>query len=298
MTIFFQVVLPVLLIFLSGFGLQKWKKLDIRSVSTVGLYVLTPCLVFRTFYKTDMNVQYLNIVVFSLILLLILLLINKIYARIRQYPSSVESGFILATAFMNSGNYGAPIVLFAYGSAGFDYSVSILVIHAIIMNFFGVYYAARGQAGVKTALKSVMEMPPTYALIIALAFQWLQVEVPENIFAVIDLLGQATIPLVMVVLGMQLAQIELKQFQWDKITYRILLRMLVSPVIAYLIIQFYPMDPLLEKVLILSAAMPTAATTALYALQFNTEPELVSSVTLMTTLVSIVSITVLLGILN
>jgi malate permease and related proteins len=65
-----------------------------------------------------------------------------------------------------------------------------------------------------------------------------------------------------------------------------------------LIVYFLPLDLLLEKVLIVSAAMPSAATTTMYALQFDAEPELVSSITFITTLVSIGTITPLLYLLG
>jgi predicted permease len=294
MEIFIQVVFPVLLIFLIGYTIQKRAKLDIKSVSTVAIYILTPCLVFRTFYRAELDIQYVMMVFFAALLLFSLLMINKIYARLRKYPQSVESGLILGTAFMNSGNYGAPIILFAYGELGFAYSISFLVLQAIIMNFFGVYYAARGAYGIGKALETVLKMPATYAVLLALALQGLDIEMPSNIFSAIDLVAEATIPIVMIVLGMQLAEIKMRQFQWGKIWYGVAVRMVASPLIAFGLVQFIPMEPLLQKVLIVSAAMPSAATTTMYAVQFDAEPDLVSSITLITTLISIFSITMLL----
>ncbi|MDF0727308.1 AEC family transporter [Cytobacillus sp. S13-E01] len=298
MTIFIQVVLPVLLIFLSGYGIQKWKKLDIKPLSTVAIYILTPMLVFQTFYRAELNKQYAIMVLFSILLLVALIIVNKIYCNIRKHDTSVESGLILSTAFMNAGNYGAPIVLFAYGDTGFAYAVSFLVLQAIIMNFFGIYYAARGKAGIKFALKAVFEMPPTYAVLLALILNVGGIKIPENILSAVDLVGPATIPLVMVILGMQLAEIKLTNMEWDKISFGVMTRLFLSPLIAFGIILLIPMDPILQKVLILSAAMPSAATTVLYAVQYETEPDLVSSVTLITTIVSIFSITFLLILLG
>lgn len=240
----------------------------------------------------------MNIVIFSFILMFLLIFITKGYTLIRKTPRSVESGLILSTAFMNSGNYGAPIILFAYGTAGFHYSVSLLVLHAIMMNFFGVYYAARGKAGIKTAVKSVLAMPTTYAVVIAIGFQLLHVPIAQNILSAIDLVADATIPVVMLILGMQLAVIQLKDFQWEKVTVGVVIRLFLSPLIAYLIVQFMTMDPLLEKVLVITSAMPSAVNTVMYALQFDTEPELVSSITLITTLLSILTISPLLYLLG
>ncbi|KGP89649.1 transporter [Pontibacillus chungwhensis BH030062] len=294
MSVFIQVVFPVLLVFLCGFGIQKWKQLDIKSVSTVAIYILTPCLVFETFYDAKLNGEYIIIVAFSACLLTAIIIINKITKVIKGYDQSVESGMILSTAFMNSGNYGAPIVLFAFGEEGFAYSVSFLVLQAIIMNFFGVYYAARGQSGMKLAAQSVMKMPATYAVIIALLMNVLHIPMPENLFSAIHLIADAAIPGVMIVLGMQLADISVKSMEWGKVSYASSLRLLVSPLIALFLVWVLPVDPLLAKVLIVSAAMPSAATTTMYAVEFNARPELVSSITLVTTLASIVTISTLL----
>lgn len=298
MTIFIEVVFPVILIFLVGFIVQKWKNVDIKSVSTVAIYIMTPCLVFRTFYTAELNLQYLYMVIFALILLFAMIIINKIYAKIRKYDASLESGLILSTAFMNSGNYGAPIILFAYGNAGFAYAVSFMVLQSIIMNFFGVYYAARGGAGIIRAIKAVLKMPATYAVIIALLLNILHIEMPDNLFMTINIISEATIPTVMLTLGMQLAMITWGNFEWGKITYGVLARLFISPLIAFGITYFLPIDPLLAKVLIVSAAMPSAATIVIYAVQFDAKPKLVSSITLITTILSIVTITILLYLLG
>ncbi|MGK7376952.1 AEC family transporter [Planococcus sp. 1R117A] len=291
MMIFTEVVLPVLLIFLAGFGLQKWKRLDIKPFSTVAIYILTPMLVFQNVYTASLDQQYANMVIFSLILLALLIFLSKLYCFVRKKGRSTESALILSTAFMNSGNYGAPIVLFAYGQQAFGYAISLMVIHIIFMNFFGIYYAARGAGGVKTAMKAVFEMPPTYAVLLAVFFKLFDYQVPENILSVVDLLAPATVPVIMVILGMQLAEINLSKLEWEKVSFAVILRLFISPAIAFGILLVMPMDPLLAKVLILISAMPSAANTVIYAVQYDSEPNLVSSITLITTLLSILTVT-------
>ncbi|MDE5415554.1 MAG: AEC family transporter [Bacillaceae bacterium] len=299
MTIFVNVVLPAILIFLSGFVVQRWKKMDLKSISTLAVYILTPALVFRTFYDVQLDQQYVFITVFSLILLFVLIIINKVYAKFRKYPRDVESGLILSTAFMNAGNYGAPIILFAYGETGFAYAVSFMVLQSVIMNFFGVYYAASGQLGFRAAIKTISAMPLTYAMIIAILFNLFNIPLSANLYSAVDLVGQATIPVVMLILGMQLAELKVdKVINKERLIYGTTVRMFVSPLIAFIFVMLFPVDPLLAKVLIVLTAMPTAVTTTMYALQFNTTPKLVSSIALVTTLVSVVTISILLTILG
>ncbi|MFC7062054.1 AEC family transporter [Halobacillus seohaensis] len=298
MAIFFQVVLPVILVFFAGFVVQKFIRLEVKSISTVVVYILLPCLVFDTFYHAEFDNEYLMMLAFSVILLFSILLVNKVVAKIANYHTSIESGLILSTAFMNAGNYGAPIVLFAFGEQGFVYSVSFMVIQQIVMNFFGVYYAAKGAAGVRLALTTVMKMPPTYAVIIALLAKLMSVPISENIMSSITLVGDATIPIVMILLGMQLANITVKNLEWSKISYAATLRLVGSPLIAWGLTFVLPMSDLMANVLIISAAMPSAATTTMYAVQFDSRPDLVSSITLITTLLSVVTIPIVLNILT
>lgn len=298
MDIFIQVVFPVLLVFFIGYLVQKWKKVDIKPISTVAIYIMTPCLVFRTFYSAEIDLQYFYMVVVAFILLFALIIVNKIYVTIKKHNASTESALILSTAFMNSGNYGAPIILFAYGEAGFAYAVSFMILQAIIMNFFGVYYAARGGAGILHAVKTIFQMPATYAVIVALVMKYLNIDLPSNIFMTIDIISAAAIPTVMIILGMQLALIKWGNFEWGNISYGLFVRLIISPIIAYAITLVLPLDPLLAKVVIVSAAMPSAATIVMYAVQFNAKPKLVSSITLITTLVSIFTITILLILLG
>ncbi|QHT48078.1 AEC family transporter [Bacillus sp. SB49] len=298
MAIFFQVVLPVVLIFCTGFVLQKVLRLEIKSISTVALYIMLPCLVFKTFYEATFDRNYFLMVLFSVFLLIAILAVNKIGAKVLRYDTPTESGLILSTAFMNAGNYGAPIVLFAFGEQGFVYSVSFMVLQQIVMNFFGVYYAAKGTAGITMALKQVAKMPPTHAIWLALVFKYTPLSISDNIMSSIELVGNAQIPTVMILLGMQLANITVKNLAWDKVSYAVSVRLLVSPLIAWALTVILPMGDLMANVLIVSAAMPSAATTTMYAVQFDSKPELVSSITLMTTLLSVVTIPIVLNILT
>lgn len=296
--IFVQVIFPILLVFSAGYLLQRRMKLDIRVVSTVAMYIFMPCLIFRTFYHTNLDLQYVYMLLFFIMLFVLLILISKIYVSIKGLPKHYESAYILSTAFMNTGNYGSPIILLAYGTIGFNYAISFFVIQSISMHTVGIYYASRGKLKMKDAIKKIYEMPMIYAVATVILLKTLHIKTPDNLLTVIDLLASACIPTVMIILGMQLAEIKLNDFEWGSITYSTIVRLVVSPVIAYLLTLVFPFDPLLAKVLILSSAMPSAVVAAMYAVQFDAKSELVSSTTIINTLASIGTITLLLYMLG
>ncbi|GGA79859.1 AEC family transporter [Ornithinibacillus halotolerans] len=297
MNVFIEVVLPVLLVFGSGYALQKIRLLDVKSVSAVSIYLFVPCLVFTNMYESTFDTGFKIIIVFSLLLMFVMIILNKVLAKILNWDKSVESGSILATAFMNAGNFGVPVILFSVGEEALPYAVFYMVIHSLIMNFFGIYYASRSQNGIAMALKSIMKMPATYAIILALLLKNIGYDVPTNVYSILQIMGEASIPLLMVVLGMQLGNISLLKFNWPVISVASILRLIVSPILAWFFISFFNLEYTIVAVLLIVSAMPSAATTTLYAVEYDAEPELVSSITLVTTILSIITLSVMLNII-
>src|SRR5699024_7789375 len=144
------------------------------------------------------------------------------------------------------------------------------------------------------ALKNVMKMPTTYAAILAFILHSFHVHVPESIFSTISMVSDAAIPVMMVMLGMQLASITGLKLNWQVVISVVTLKIIAAPLIAFLFVSIIDIDPLIATVLIIISAMPTAATTTMYAIEFDTEPELVSSITFISTILSIVSLSILL----
>lgn len=297
MLVLFQVILPVFLVFTAGFIGHKIFAFNIKSLSTAALYLMLPALVFRMFYETEISSTYLYILLYTVLLSVAIIILVYMLAKAKKYDSSVTSALILATAFMNNGNMGIPIILFAFGEEALGYAISITVFHLIMMSTLGIYYAAKGRSDVRQSMMAVLKMPIVHACILGLLWQSLDLPIPENIFKTIKLVGDAAIPVIMLVLGMQLAEIRPVAIEWGKTGMALVGRLVLSPVIAWGIVVLLPVSSLLGKVMIVEAAMPTAAITTMYALQYDSRPDLVSSVTLISSLLSIVTLSILLNFL-
>jgi hypothetical protein len=298
MYLFLNVILPIIAVFATGFILQRIRLLDVKSVSAVSIYILMPALVFVGLYDAEFNSSYVIILIYMFLLFFLMVFLNKMLARIFKWSPSVESASILSTGFMNSGNYGIPVVLFSIGNAALPFAVFIMVIQSLQNNFFGVYYASRSTSGIKRAWVNVAGMPTTYAAILAILFSVLNVRVPEAVYSTLSMVGDAAIPVMMIVLGMQLASINSMKINWQVISAAVILKMAVAPLFAFIFVWLADVDPLIGVILIVISAMPTAATTTMYAIEFDTEPDLVSSITFISTAVSIVSLTVLLNMVS
>ncbi|MEC1593846.1 AEC family transporter [Bacillus spizizenii] len=298
---FLFVLVPVFGIFAIGYIGQKTLGFDIQTLSKMSLYLMSPFLAFDTFYTNKLTMDYVYLSIFVLGLCLILVLFVYFLSFYHKYPNQDRCAMILSSAFMNNGNYGTPVVLLVFGTAGLDTAVVLMVLQQLIMSTIGMYYAAKGGSevgGFKMVMARVIRMPVAYGALLGAILQLMRISIPKEVMTGVELVGNAAIPTIMIILGMQLALISFKHIEYRKISYSLLLKLMVSPVIALGFTFILPVDDMTKQIMILVAAMPIAANTTLMAVQFNTRPEIVSSATFISTMLSIVTLPVLLWMLH
>jgi malate permease and related proteins len=294
---FFTVLIPIFFIFGIGFVGQKMIGFDTKPISVMAIYLMLPFLAFQTFYSTDFTIDYLMMTFYTVGLAFCLILIIYIISYVRKYSLKKTCGMILASAFMNNGNYGTPLIFFAFGEAGLSYAVILMVIQQLLMCTVGIYFAAKGSpngGGVKMALKEVVKVPIVYGALLGILFHLFHIPVEGSSMEAIAMVANAAIPTIMIILGMQLAKISVKKLEFAPLSLSLGLRLFLSPVIAFGFTLILPIDDLLKQIMIVLSAMPTAANTTLYALQYDTEPQFVSIATLFSTVLSVVTLPVVL----
>jgi predicted permease len=297
---FLMILLPVFGIFALGYIGQKTIGFDTKTLSTMSLYLLSPVLAFRTFYENKLTTDYLYLSIFVVLLCYGLIGLVYIISYFYRYDNQEKCGVVLASAFMNNGNYGTPVVFLIFGTKGLDIAVILMVLQQLIMSTIGLYYAAKGSPeadGMRMVMAKVTKMPVVYGAIAGAVFQLLHIPLGEEIMTAVHMVADATIPTIMIILGMQLALISFKNIEYSMISYSLILKLIISPIIAYGCTLILPVDDMTKQIMILVAAMPTAANTTLMAVQFQTKPEVVSSATFISTILSIVTLPVLMWII-
>ena len=298
---FFIILLPIFCIFVVGYIAQKILNLDVANLSKMSLYVLSPFLAFKAFYTHQLNSDYFFYLYYLFGLCLALVVIVSIWCVYRKYTTSERCAMILSSCFMNNGNYGMPVLLVFFGTTGFDLGVIMMVLQQFVMSTIGIYYAVKGSAindqvhvSEKDILKKVIRMPVIHGAFLGIIFQLYHIPLSKSIMSSVGMIGDSSIVIIMLILGMQLAKIKILQLDYAKITFSLLTRMVISPIVAMLLVYFLPISPVYKQILIVLAAMPTAANTTLLSVQFNTHPQLVSSATLISTIISLITLPVVL----
>lgn len=284
-------VLPVFLLAGLGYLARRVLHVEVKDPSRIAIYLMTPGLIMNSILNAQLVASEVGkIISFVLLITGAMILATLGVGRLLGWTPSERNASVLATAFMNAANYGLPVVLLAFGQAGFERAAIYVVMESLMMYSVAVFFAARGRMSLGRAAAAVFKLPLLWAAVIALAIRLAGITLPDFIMKPIGLLAQGAVVLVVILLGMQVAGIKLKGAR-VKIGVGTVLRLVLSPLIGLGLVAWLRPDPLTAKVLVLESAMPTAVNTTLLAVEFGAEPDLVSGVTLVSTLLSIASVT-------
>ena len=197
---------------------------------------------------------------------------------------------LLAPAmYPNTGNMGLPVVLYAFGSAGFAYGITVMVTVSLFQFTLGSVMASNGG----NPLRTLARTPTVYAIAISLALLLTDTALPLWLANSVDLISGFTVPLMLITLGVSLASIQVRSLR-SGIGFS-LLRIPVAAALAWGIGSLLDLPPLAQGILILQMSMPVAVFNYLFAQKARREPEYVASLVFCSTLLSLLYLPLLLA---
>jgi predicted permease len=295
--ILWKVILPVFIIIALGYLLERRLSLDVRPISRVTFYALGPCLVFSsTATSSASGTDIWKIVSFALLTTLAMGLLSWAVARALRFSRAMESAFLLTTLFINAGNYGLPVNLFAFGQDGLERAAIFFTVSALLTSSVGVYLASRGQASGLDALGNVFKVPIVYGALAGFVVNLAAITVPEPVAKAVDLVGGASVPLMLLLVGVQLAKTS-SAGELKVIGLATFVRLVAAPAVALVLAAWLGLTGVTRQVCVIQASMPTAVTTTILATEFEAEPQFVAGVVFVSTLVSVITLTLLLALL-
>ncbi|MEK5025350.1 AEC family transporter [Paenibacillus sp. FSL M7-1046] len=293
----FKVIVPLSIPVLAGALLGRFKNLDTKPLLTLYLYFLSPAIILDTLATAEISFDDVyKTLSFSLLNLFLLWGLANVLGRILKLAPAEAAGLTLVSTFTNSVNYGLPLVLLAFGQLGLDKASVYVIGQMVIVNTIGVYFAARSQFSVRSAVKSVFSLPAIYAAILALMLRALGLHMPDELASGVSMVAGAYSPVVLAILGAQMVKVKAAQTErnvqlafWTGITVRLLL----APLLAALVLLLLNITGTLFSVLLILASMPVAVNSVVLAERFSSSPSLVSRCIVWTTLASFLVLPVL-----
>ena len=293
-----NVIAPVFIIIATGFIIRRLTSIETGSLSEIILYAFTPCLVFTDIIQSSLGVRtWAEISFITVATALVMMSVSWSIGKALGLGKKSMSAFVLSTSLVNTGNYGLPVNLLAFGQNGLELAVVYFVVSSVLSYTLGVFIASQGTQSLKESLRSVMRLPHIYAVFAAFAVRLLGVAVPEPVLQPLNLMGQATIPAMLVVLGMELAQPALKpnSVDWPLVSLSSALKLLFPIIPVILLSTLIGFGGLGRNVTLVQACMPTAVLAVIFTVKFKGDSQFVTKVIILSTLVSIVTLTLLLS---
>lgn len=299
LTIFADNMIPVLAIAGVGVVLRRRFGTDPATISRMMFYVFSPALAFDALYTPDISgVDFMRIYFGTLALLAVVGALSFACLRWQHISPSEFATAMVSTFVFNGANFGISIVSFAFGAEALSYAVIIYIAGSTVAWSLGPYVSSSGKASLLQSLQSVLRTPVVYALALAFALKAAGInELPPALGRTSRLLADASIPLMLVLLGLQLGEFR-KPDRWRLLFSGTAIRLLLAPLIAVGFASLLSLDGVARLAFILQAGMPTAVLTIILAYEFDTDRDLALNLIMTTTLISPITLTALIYLLR
>ncbi len=297
-SIFTSDILPIFLVAGAGFLLARRLGASVKTVAQVAFYALIPCFVFKLLVTSNITGPQVG----RMALLAVLVaggmgLVARLAAIPLRLGRAELSAFLLVVMFSNGGNYGLPVVLFAFGGAALSHGTVFFVTSSMLTYTVGVFLAAAGRKNARRAVLGITKAPALYGLAAALLVLSSGISVPAGVMRPIGLLSDAALPTMILVLGMQFERASLPKRPWV-VAAAVVLSLAVAPFVALGLTSILGLSGAARQAGVMLASMPTAVVTTILAVEFDVEPAFVTNTVFITTLLSPLTLTPLIAFLQ
>ena len=291
-------ILPIILLGGAGFALGKLLHIEPRSLGRVVFYVFSPVLIFDLLIKNQLKLsEAAGVIGFTASIVLAIGLITYLMGRIFQLEQTALISILITTMFANTGNYGLPLVLFAFGDTALSYAGIYFVTTTLLFYSLGVFLASLGHMTLKDAALGLFKVPTLYAVILALLINIFQVEIPLSINRAVELAAGGTIPLMLVLLGVQMTKVEFSS-NLRALQLSVSLRLIAAPLLGLLIAGLFGVQTAARQGAVTQASMPSMVSATVLAEEYNLDSKLIAAIVFVSTVLSPLTLTPLLVLLG
>lgn len=287
-----DIILPVFIVLIIGYVIQTKFKLDLQTIAKLNIYIFIPAFIFVKLYQTDISPAIFgNVLLFMFLFVLILYILGFIAAKILKLDKMKRVTFTNSVIFFNSGNFGVPINDLVFRSDPFAMSIQVIILmfQNILLFSYGVFSLQSLDGSKIKALLAYFKMPVMYAMLLGIIFNWYDVPVADLVMVPVTYLADGMIALALLLLGMQVAEMELTK-GLGTVYVSLIIRLIAGPLIALGIIYLFGMSGVLAQALFIASAMPTSVNSAVIAQEYNNHPDYAAQIVLFSTLFSAITV--------
>jgi len=282
----FSIISPIIICASIGYA---WARLgrpfDTRFVARLIMNVGAPFLIVSSLTKTQIDRTALGEVGLAVVCALVIVGIVG-YLLLRLFRLEVRS-YLNALVFPNTGNMGLPLCLFAFGPEGLSLGLVVFVMVSAAQFTVGVAILSG-----RNDVRQFATNPIIWSTIVGLILLWAGWELPAFARNTMDVMAGLTIPLMLLALGVSIANIKVAAFSRSLVLA--LMRLGIGFGVGLLVTSLFGLTGAARGVVILDIAMPVAVFNYLLAEKYNRAPDEVAGAVVVSTLLSFITLPLLL----
>ncbi len=263
------IIFPVVAIVLVGYFYASKFQPNMDSANIINLNIFLPALMFSVLSRESFQIQNYQLLAFSSV---IIILGSGIIAWIIAKVLDINiKTFVPPMMFNNTGNVGLPIAVLAFGEIALGAAVVLFAIEMLLHFTFGAYILSKN-----SNFLPVFRSPILIATLAGIGINLIDLELWLPATQMIDLLGQAAIPLLLFTLGTRLIVINFND--WKIGILGAILCPISGLVMVLILVQFFDFETLHYQQIILFSVLPPAVLNHIMAEKYQQQPETVASI--------------------
>ena len=274
-------------------GLLKEK--DVETLNNIVINIALPCMIFNALYTADVSlIPKLSILtVYILITSLIVGILTYSLLHFLGWERKKIWSLVTVVVLGNTGFLGYPITHGIFGNEGMiravfcDISTSILF---ILLSFILILIF---DGELKVAIKKILTFLPLWAVVLGILFNIYSIPITPVGSTVVGYLAGATIPLIMISLGLSL-KLEGLKYHFKEVGLASIIKLLIYPLIALGVLSLLNITGFEHTIGFIEATMSSAMLGMVIAVTYRLDWELTSDCIFTTTLFSLITIPIFL----
>jgi predicted permease len=283
-----KVTLPIIALVALGYLLQPRLKLDVPTLNRVQVYVVMPAFLihFLSAGKQPLAVVW-PVFYFGIVQFMILIPIGWLLVLLFRMRRSLGPMMGLGTAYAYVGFFGIPVTQLAFGPDYLIHQSVLTALMAILVCTLGVWMLApAGEKGMIDKLRIAFETPLIPSVAVGLLLRGFEIELPAVLSQPMQFLGSIFTPLALYTLGAGIAAQRVVRLELGPQLLIVFLKFLLAPAASWVICILMGLPRDVTDVIVVAASTPVGVLITIFAAEYKTEAEFISTAVVITTALS------------
>lgn len=264
-----------------------------KSLSWIVINIANPALIISSSLSKNKNISgkdLAGVMIIAIAMYVGLIILAYIITKLLRVNKKEMGAYMVMFVFSNIAFMGYPVISGIFGKGALLYALLFSLPFNILIYTYGVLAIGGNSKLSNLQLSKILNIGVLACLVSILLFA-IKIPVPNFIKTLIDMLGNLSAPLSMMVIGSSLVKMDLKSVMKNyKMMIFIAVKQLLFPILAAFAIRGIIDSELIFGIVVIMLAMPVASMTAMLANQYNGDYKLVSEGVAFSTIVSVISI--------